>query len=135
MSHSIMEFGRPQSAVDSGAVQPLPLARATLFFVLASLGDLGLTTYLIQHPSSSFYESNPVAAWVLFTWGIQGMAIFKLSLVSLVCAIAYRIACERRDVAQKLMSGATLIVSCVIIYSVLLYVGVTTHEQLYAGLE
>ena len=131
MSHTSLQFGLPYEP-DRTASKRL-LLRASTFFVLASLADLALTIYLIRHPSSSFYESNPIASWVLFTWGISGMTIYKLSLVSLVCLIAYIIAFERRDIAQKLMSSASLIVSCVVLYSLVLFIGNAATGQLVAS--
>lgn len=108
-----------------GATQPFLLEQETVFFVCASLLDLGMTIYLLSSPTQRFYESNPIACEVLFQWGILGLTVYKLFLVSLVCGIGQYIACQRVGVARGLMTLATTIVTCVVIYSALLCVGIT----------
>lgn len=120
---------------ETSTYRPFLLSRETVFFVAMSLLDLGATIFLISQPSTSFYESNPIAAWVLLTWGVRGMAVYKLSLVSLVCCIGWIIAVQQRDTARKLMTTATAIVSCVVIYSAVLYMGVSSHDHLIALLQ
>ena len=135
MSHRFTKVGMPHDVSRPAMVSSVPLLRMMLLFVLASLADLGFTIHMIQLPAGSFYESNPIAAWVLFTWGIEGMTAYKLGLVFLVCLIACAIAMQRRDVAQRLLSSAAIIVSSVLFYSLVLYVGASGQEDLIAHLE
>jgi len=134
MSHVLLNLGIRSQTTRSVSRKPFLLSQETVFFVLASLLDLGMTIYLITHPGSIFYESNPIASWVLMNWGIRGMAVFKLSLVSFVCLIGCIIAAQRHDVAVKMMATATAIVSCVVTYSALLYIGFSGPAQLIADL-
>ncbi len=133
MSQTSLQFGSPGEEVRP-AEKGL-LLRVSTYFVLGSLADLGLTIYLVRHPSFSFYESNPIASWILYSWGILGMAVYKLSLVSLVCLIAYVISSQRRDIAQRLMSSACILVCCVVAYSVMLYIGNAATGQLVASIS
>ncbi len=132
MSHTSLPFVLPRDA--NRPVGNNLLLRAGTFFVLGSLADLGLTIYMIRHPSDCFYESNPIAAWVLYTWGIRGLSLYKLGLVAFFCCIASVIASVRRDIARRLISSANVIVSCVIIYSLSLFYGTISSVELMASI-
>ncbi|MFO1020325.1 MAG: DUF5658 family protein [Planctomycetales bacterium] len=111
---------------------PFLLEQETVFFVFANLLDLGMTVYLLSHPSSAFYESNPIARSILTEWGVPGLALFKFSLVAFVCSIAHYIACHKIRAARGLMTAATAIVTCVVIYSALLSVHTTMDLRILA---
>ena len=104
----------------------LPLERQTVLFVVASTLDVLLTRYLITHSSSeshfSFVESNPIARYFLDSWGVEGLAWFKFSLVGLVTVIGQIIARRKIDVARRLLYFASLMVLGVVGYSALLIV-------------
>lgn len=111
---------------------PFLLEQETVFFVFANLMDLGMTVYLLSHPSAPFYESNPIARSILVEWGVLGLAFFKFSLVVFVCSIAHYIACHKIRSARRLMTAATTIVTCVVIYSAFLSMQATVNLQALA---
>lgn len=57
-----------------------------LALVLLSVADL-LTTHHLLRAHPKFYESNPIAQFVLLRWDIAGMTVFKFSVVAFVVVV------------------------------------------------
>ena len=108
--------------------QPIGLNRATSWFgllkfektvfVVVNLMDI-VMTYVLLH-TGFFYESNPIAAFVMDGWGFMGMTVFKLSVVSSVLMIANIIAFSRITTARSLLYVGSTMVAGVVGYSVML---------------
>ncbi len=102
----------------------LPLESETGMFIMASTLDVVMTHYLVTRaaPGSHiwFVESNPFAQYFLESWGFDGLVFFKFTLVAVVSVICQIIARSKVDVARRVLKFATLMVSCVVFYSVYL---------------
>jgi hypothetical protein len=93
------------------------------WFVLVSVLDIVMTWLALRfsaqgQTNGTFIESNPVAQWVLIRWGIQGMAIFKLTLTAVVVVIAEFVGRTRPELARTLLWGGILVVGGVVLYTV-----------------
>lgn len=93
------------------------------WFVLVSVLDIVMTVVVLRYSAlgstrGTFFESNPIAHWVLSRWGITGMALFKMSLVAVVVVIAEIVGSVRPLVARLLLYGGTLVVAGVVVHSV-----------------
>lgn len=98
----------------------LPLEAETSMFILVNVLDFFMTYWLIV--SGNFREANPVAKYFLDHWGpVKGMLYFKLSLVTIVCIITQIIALKDVGKAAWVLKFGALVVSCVVIYSLMLY--------------
>jgi hypothetical protein len=93
-----------------------------LRFVLVSTLDVFMTYVLLRQPGGRFVESNPIARYFIYGWGVKGMVGFKLSMTALVCVISQIVARPRPLVAKWLLNGATLVVAGVVIYSLTLLI-------------
>ena len=105
--------------------QSLPFESETATFVLISVLDIVMTYLCLRYSAEDrtillIGESNPVARYFLYGWGVKGMVYFKLFMVAVVAILAQIIARERPETARKLLSFATLIVACVVLYSFVL---------------
>lgn len=102
----------------------LPLERETAFFLLASVMDFLMTWFLLNYQTATghieFVESNVVARYFLYSWGFNGLIVFKLGTVALVAVICQIIARHRVEVARRLLQFATLAAMLVVVYSVVL---------------
>lgn len=98
----------------------LPLERETCIFILVSALDVFMTHRLLS--IGGHRESNPIADYFFSGWGFKGMIYFKFIMVSIVCVIAQVIARQKIEVARRLLNLATLIVTGVVIYSIMLLV-------------
>lgn len=65
-------------------------------------------------------EGNPVARWILHSFGIVGMAVFKLTVTAVVCVIAEIVGRQKPVVGRNLLRFGTLVVGGVVVYSLLL---------------
>ncbi len=108
--------------------KPRVLERETSFYILVSALDFYMTYILLSSNEYAYsayeplvIESNPFARYFLNHWGIRGMIYFKFALVAFVAVIAQYIAQTHYRVARNLLLVATAIVSCVVVYSYLLY--------------
>jgi len=96
----------------------LPLEKETCLFILASALDAFMTYLLLYlYSDDGFHESNPVPKFFLEHWGVRGMLYFKFALVAFITALCQIIALRRLDVARRVLNFATVLVSCVVIYS------------------
>lgn len=101
----------------------VPLRRETMLFVLASALDVFMTYILLSR--GGFRESNPIADYFISGWGKNGMVFFKFSLVAVVAVVTQTIALKRVDLARTLLNFGTVIVSCVVVYSLVLLLRTT----------
>ena len=102
----------------------LPLEGETGLFILASTLDVLMTWYLVTHSTAGnhtwFVESNPVARYFMDSWGFDGLVCFKFAMVALVSVICQLIARHKVEVARRVLYFATLTVTSVVVYSVVL---------------
>lgn len=84
-------------------------------FVLFNLLDIAMTFLLLQ--TGAFYESNPIANYVMNGWGFIGMVVFKLTMVAFVMMLANIIATKSTRSAKFLLWVGTAIVMGVVFYS------------------
>ena len=75
----------------------------SLILIIVSIGDL-LMTYTLLWWSGRFYESNPIADWVLNRWDITGLTLFKFGLVAFII-----LACETIERHRPRVGRAVLI--------------------------
>lgn len=105
----------------------LPLETEISWFLLVCALDV-VFTHIALHLTSigatqlNFVESNPLARWVIQSWGLRGMVIFKASSSLLVVAIALAIRPVRPLISRLLLLGGTLVVGAVVVYSVRLLI-------------
>jgi hypothetical protein len=104
----------------------LPLEPETALYILMSTADVFMTWYLLYNGASNdrtwFVESNPIPRYFLESWGFNGLVYFKFALVAFVAVICQVIARTKLDVARRVLNLATLLVTGVVIYSVVLMV-------------
>lgn len=93
----------------------------TRAFILVNVLDIVMTWFLLRQ-QDGFYESNPLARYILDSWGPKGMVYFKLGVVALVCIIVQIVNQRRPDRARLILTLGTLIVGCVVIYSLVLLI-------------
>ena len=97
----------------------LPLETETSWFILVSLLDVLMTWFLLSQ-GGRFYESNPVARWFIYGWGVKGMVYFKFGMVAFICVITQIIALKRPETAKGILYLGTTVVAGVVIYSLTL---------------
>jgi hypothetical protein len=104
----------------------LPLEPETALFILVSTADVFMTWYLLYNRGADdrtwFVESNPIPRYFFESWGFDGLVYFKFALVAFVAVICQVIARTKVDVARRVLNLATLLVTGVVIYSVVLMV-------------
>jgi Domain of unknown function (DUF5658) len=98
------------------------LRQETLLFMLVSAMDVCMTYILLSQDGGKFVESNPVARFFIYGWGVKGMLYFKSAMVLFVCLLAQIIVRHRPRTARWLLIGATAVVAFVVAYSVRLLV-------------
>ena len=98
----------------------LPFEHETSMFLLVSVFDVLMTWMMLR--SGRFYESNPVARYFLNHWGMKGMIYFKFSVVAFVCVLTQFIATRRPLLTERILKFATVVVACVVVYSLVLFV-------------
>jgi hypothetical protein len=103
----------------------LPLEAETTRFVLASALDVFMTYLALRYSeegrtSRVIGEGNAFAAFFIHRWGIRGMVYFKFSSVTFVVLLAQVIAQHRMTTAKRLLDFGAIVVSCVVIYSLVL---------------
>src|SRR5262245_45526297 len=84
---------QPPATEDSNSLPAgFLLWQETILFVIVSVLDALMTWHLLTHDGAAFVESNPVARYFIYGWGLKGMVGFKLTLVIIVAAICQWIA-------------------------------------------
>ncbi|MEZ6047349.1 MAG: DUF5658 family protein [Planctomycetaceae bacterium] len=104
---------------------PIQLQRQSITFIVINLCDIIMTWYLltsqpVEHipgHQTSFYESNPIAGFILDHWGVRGMIYFKAIVVAVVILITQFIARQRLKWARFLLNFGSVVVLCVVFYS------------------
>jgi hypothetical protein len=107
--------------------QPILLQRESALFLMTSALDVFMTYILLKSSGENpegphFYESNPVTGFILYSWGLTSVIYFKFLMVAVVEVIAQIIAAKQIDTARRVLEFGTLIVGCVVIYSLMLFV-------------
>ena len=117
---STVQFSSSQAIETANpAVSWLGLLRfEKTFFVSVNVMDM-LMTYLLLS-TGSFYESNPIANYILTGWGLLGMFAFKLIIVAFVMLIANIVSIWRIGTARNLLYFGSFIIGSVVAYSVFL---------------
>jgi hypothetical protein len=104
----------------------LPLEPETALYILVSAADVFMTWYLLYNGGADdrtwFVESNPIPNYFYESWGFDGLVYFKFAMVAFVAIICQVIARTKIDVARRVLNLATLLVTGVVIYSVVLMV-------------
>ncbi|QDU79603.1 hypothetical protein Pla110_13140 [Polystyrenella longa] len=108
---------------------PIKLQRESVTFIIINLCDILMTWFLLagrpmhsdHHTGNSFYESNPLAGYILNHWGIEGMVYFKSAMVGFVILVTQIIAQSKLPVARWILNFGSIIVLCVVCYSFWLY--------------
>lgn len=95
------------------------------WFILVGALDVFMTYLILRYSAEGrtqnrLIEGNPVARWVLQTWGIRGMVTFKFIMVAIVAVIAEAVGRKRPHVGRNLLRFGTLVVGGVVIYSLML---------------
>ncbi len=93
----------------------IPLEQETTWFILVNVLDFVLT-YLIYWRNAGT-EGNPIARFFLYSWGFKGLLYFKCAMVTFVVVLAQIIAGKKVATARRLLNFGTLIVTCVLFYS------------------
>ena len=93
-------------------------------FILVSLFDILMTWLLLNHRSpderTHFTESNPVARYFLDHWGMRGMIYFKFGMVAFIAVLAEIVAHSRPKLGRAVLQIGIVVVSCVVVYSLVL---------------
>ena len=100
----------------------LPLESETTWYVLVNVLDVVLTYLLLRQSVDAnaripFYESNPLARWMINHYGIKGMVYYKFALVAFVVVLAQVIATRKPLVARGVLWFGTAVVGAVVVYS------------------
>ena len=109
----------------------LPLETETTRFILVSTLDIFMTYLALrfsaeQRTSSSIGEGNPVADYFIHNWGIRGMVFFKMFMVGFIVILAQLIARKRLTYGRWVLNFGTVLVACVVVYSLSLILKVWT---------
>jgi hypothetical protein len=94
----------------------LPLEQETTWFIFVNILDI-ILTYLVIQLRKGGTEGNPIARFFLYSWGINGLLYFKCAMVAFVVVLAQIIAGKKVNTARWLLNFGTLIVTCVLFYS------------------
>ena len=92
------------------------------WFALASAMDVALTFLSLRYSAAgrtsiNIVESNPIARWVIREWGLTGMVVFKLLLVTVVVAIAEVAGRSHPRIGRLLLIAGTMVTAAVVVYS------------------
>ena len=66
-------------------------------------------------------EANPIANYFYERWEFAGAIAFKLAIVAFVTVVAQIVAIKKIQTARALLIVGSIIVGCVVIYSINLY--------------
>lgn len=96
------------------------MIKRLMAFLALGLGDLYLTWSLLTHSSGRFYESNPLASFILEQFGWWGLGAFKMLVLATVGILAKIIFVSRPRTAGHLLTLGCFIQFTVVAYSALL---------------
>ena len=111
----------------------LPLETETTRFILVSVLDIVMTYLVIRYSHEGrtnlmIGEGNPIPAMFISKWGMPGMVAFKMMIVAFVAILAQIVARFSLFKARFMLNFGTVIVSCVVLYSLWLLLGVWRWE-------
>ena len=91
-------------------------------FILVGALDVFMTYLILRYSAEGrtrnvLIEGNPIARWILHTWGMNGMVYFKFIMIAVVTTIAEVVGRYRPATGRFLLRIGTLIVGGVVIYS------------------
>jgi hypothetical protein len=113
----------------------LPHPRKLALFAALSLADLALTWFLLQRAAGRAYESNPVAAWWLSSFGRPGLVGFKLAGVGVVVGLVLLLSRHRPRAAGRVLAFGRSALSAVVLYSGCLVRDVAAERRELAATE
>jgi hypothetical protein len=105
--------------------------RLTLFTLL-SVADLGLTYALIRDGEGQVYESNPIAAAWLSSYGWAGLVLFKVAIILIVAALVALVSLSRPRTGGHILTFACIMVAAVVGYSSHLRISSQLHARFLA---
>ena len=91
---------------------------AVWLFVVFNASDIVLTYVLIGH--FGHMEGNPLAAYVVYGWGLRGMIWMKLGVVTLLCVAVHFVSQTKPELALRVIRFGAVAVGVVVIYSLFL---------------
>jgi len=104
---------------------PIKLQRETMVFILVNTLDIYMTWRLLLRASQGgarYYESNPVAQFIIHHWGTNGMIYFKFGMVAFIVLLTQIIATKKIPLARFVVNLGTAVVVFVVFYSLWLLV-------------
>jgi hypothetical protein len=104
-----------------------------LLFTFLSLADLCLTYALIQDGDGQVYESNPIAAAWLSSYGWSGLILFKLVIIAIVGTVAAFVSVSHPRAGGRILTFACLAVAVVVAYSTHMRISERLHAQFMAS--
>lgn len=116
------------STLDQFLRRPIVLQRESALFLMTSALDVFMTYILLTNSAEipeggpKFYESNPITGFILYSWGLKSVIYFKFFMVAVVEIIAQIIAVKQIETARRILEFGTVVVGCVVIYSLMLFV-------------
>src|SRR5262245_38783083 len=102
-------------------VRNLPF-RVLLLFIVLSFVDLYLTWFLLETSGGKIYESNPIAAAWLASYGYRGLVTYKIMGLLLVGIVSVYISFRKPVTGKRLLMFATAALALVTLYSYYLMV-------------
>jgi hypothetical protein len=87
-------------------------------FAAFNAADIVLTYVLIGH--FGHQEGNPIAAYVVYGWGLRGMIWMKLGVVALLCFAVHFVSQKKPLLARRVIRFGAVAVGAVVAYSLLL---------------
>jgi hypothetical protein len=104
-------------------------------FLVVSLADLGLTSWLLSAHPNWVVESNPVANWWLAQFGLMGLVFIKTISVVLLMGVCYWLARLRPRLSRGVLAVGCLTVLGVVGYSVYLVVYLDYNQREFQAIE
>jgi hypothetical protein len=101
--------------------------RKLALFAALSLADLALTWLLLERSGGRAYESNPVAAWWLLSFGWAGLAGFKFAVAGVVAGLALVVSRSRPRAGGRVLAFGCSALLAVVLYSGFLVRGLTAE--------
>jgi hypothetical protein len=95
-----------------------------IVFTALNVADLALTWFLLERSGGHCYEANPVASWLLVSFGWAGLAGFKLASIVVVAALVLMVSRTRPRTA-----GGILNFGCSVLVGVVFYSGYMVREE------
>jgi uncharacterized repeat protein (TIGR04138 family) len=101
--------------------RPVLYQNAYIWLVFLSAMDIMMTWLVLSRPNG--YEANALANWVLTNYGLVGMVLYKLILITFVIVVCEMVGRRKQDVGAKFSVVAILIAAFPIIMAFVLLLG------------